>query len=180
MSSAGTHRTAGLLEARGLGIESRIGGEPRTIVTGLDLSLAAGETVGIVGESGSGKSMTTRALVGLLPSGLSASGEVWLEDRNLLDLSQRELGRIRGSEIALLLQDPFTMLNPVTRCGDQIADGLAEGRGWRRGRRARREEAARHLAEVGMADAVDRYPFELSGGMRQRVAIAAALAGDPR
>ncbi len=176
----GAHGTSLLLEAADLAIESRIAGQRRTIVTGLDLSLHAAETVGIVGESGSGKSMTARALVGLLPSGLSARGEVLLEGCNLLDMSQRELGQIRGSEIALVLQDPFTMLNPVTRCGDQVTDVLKDERGKRLGRRARREEAVRRLAEVGIPEAADRYPFELSGGMRQRVAIAAALAGDPR
>ncbi len=176
----GAGETGRLLEAVDLSIESRIGGHRRTIVTGLNLSLDAAETVGIVGESGSGKSMTARALVGLLPSGLSARGEVRLEGRSLLEMSQRQLGQIRGSEIALVLQDPFTMLNPVTRCGSQVTDVLKDARGKRLGRRARREEAERRLAEVGIPEAVDRYPFELSGGMRQRVAIAAALAGDPR
>ncbi len=169
-----------LLEAVDLSIESRIGGDRRSIVTGVDLSLGAAETVGVVGESGSGKSMTARALVGLLPGGLSARGQVLLEGRNLLDMSQRQLGQIRGTEIALVLQDPFTMLNPVTRCGRQVTDVLRDANGRRLGRRARREEAERRLAEVGVPEAVDRYPFELSGGMRQRVAIAAALAGDPR
>ena len=176
----GADGNGSLLEAVGLAIHSRIGGDQRTIVRSLDLSLDEAETVGIVGESGSGKSMTARALVGLLPSGLSARGEVRLDGNNILDLSQRELGRIRGSEVALVLQDPFTMLNPVTRCGDQVADGLVDAAGRRLGRRARREEASRRLAEVGIPETVDRYPFELSGGMRQRVAIAAALAGDPR
>jgi len=176
----GVDANGSLLTAVGLAIHSRIGGDQRTIVTNLDLSLNEAETVGIVGESGSGKSMTARALVGLLPTGLSARGEVRLDGSNLLEMSQRELSRIRGSEIALVLQDPFTMLNPVTRCGDQVADGLVDARGRRLGRRTRREEAARRLAEVGIPETVDRYPFELSGGMRQRVAIAAALAGDPR
>ncbi|MBA3800034.1 MAG: ABC transporter ATP-binding protein [Geodermatophilaceae bacterium] len=168
-----------LLEAAGLRIESRINGVARTIVSDVDLHLSAGETIGIVGESGSGKSMTARALIGLLPGGLSALGSVRLDGRELLTLSQRELSGIRGREIVLMLQDPFTMLNPVTRCGVQVTETLRVD-GVRLGRRARRAEAIRRLGEVGIPDAVDRYPFELSGGMRQRVAIAAALASDPR
>lgn len=168
-----------LLEANGLRIESRINGRQRTIVTNLDLTLAAGETVGIVGESGSGKSMTARALLGLLPGGLTAQGEVLLDGRDVLRLSKRELAAVRGREIALVMQDPFTMLNPVVRCGRQVTDVLRDG-SERMSRRARRQEATRRLTEVGIPEAVDRFPFELSGGMRQRVAIAAALAGDPR
>ncbi|MDQ3734068.1 MAG: ABC transporter ATP-binding protein [Actinomycetota bacterium] len=168
-----------LLEAVGLRIESRISGRQRTIVTNLDLRLAAGETVGIVGESGSGKSMTARALIGLLPGGLTAQGEVLLDGRDVLQLSKRELARVRGREIALVMQDPFTMLNPVVRCGQQVMDVWKDGAA-RLSRHARRDEAIRRLSEVGIPDVVDRYPFELSGGMRQRVAIAAALAGDPR
>ncbi len=168
-----------LLEAVGLRIESLINGQNRTIVTNLDLTLAAGETIGIVGESGSGKSMTARALMGLLPGGLSAQGAVRLDGRDLLQLSKREFAGIRGHEIALVMQDPFTMLNPVVRCGLQVTDVLKDG-DRRLSRRARHAEAIRRLTEVGIPEAVDRYPFELSGGMRQRVAIAAALAGDPR
>jgi len=168
-----------LLEAVGLRIESLINGQKRTIVTNLDLMLAAGETIGIVGESGSGKSMTARALMGLLPGGLTAQGAVRLDGRDLLQLSKREFAGIRGHEIALVMQDPFTMLNPVVRCGLQVTDVLKDGER-RLSRRARHAEAIRRLTEVGIPEAVDRYPFELSGGMRQRVAIAAALAGDPR
>jgi peptide/nickel transport system ATP-binding protein len=166
-----------LLATRGLTVRTRAG---RTIVRGVDLHVDAGETVGIVGESGSGKSMTAKALIGLLPSGLTASGEVLVGGRDLLQLRERELRRVRGGEIALVMQDPFTMLNPLLRCGVQVTDGLAHGR--RRMRRAgRRAEAVRRLAEVGIRDpaVADRFPFELSGGMRQRVGIAAALARDP-
>lgn len=178
-SSVVAGSAAPLLEAVGLRIESRINDRQRTIVTNLDLTLAAGETIGIVGESGSGKSMTARALIGLLPAGLTAQGQVLLEGRDVLQLSNRDLARIRGREIALLMQDPFTMLNPVIRCGLQVTDVLKD-RDARMSRRARRAEAIRRLTEVGIPEAVDRFPFELSGGMRQRVAIAAALASDPR
>jgi peptide/nickel transport system ATP-binding protein len=153
----------------------------RTIVREAALDLAAGEAIGIVGESGSGKSMTAKALVGLLPAGVRASGEVLLGQQSVLESRERNLRSIRGREIGLVMQDPFTMLNPLLRCGRQITDGMV-GHGGRRLRKAEhREEAVRRLAEVGIADpsVVDRYPFELSGGMRQRVGIAAALARDP-
>lgn len=175
--------TSPLLDVRALRITSRIGGRRRTIVSGVDLSLSPGETIGIVGESGSGKSMTARAILGLLPSGLEAQGTVDYEGRNLLEMPERHLRRIRGSDIALILQDPYTMLNPLLRCGKHIEETLrARGNGGRMRRRSHRAEALRRLAEVGITDpdVADVYPFQLSGGMRQRVGIAAALARDPR
>jgi peptide/nickel transport system ATP-binding protein len=170
-----------LLAARGLRIESRIGGRRNTIADGIDLAVARGETVGIVGESGSGKSMTARALVGLLPPGIAAEGEVLYQNRNVLDLSDRAMARLRGSEIGLVFQDPFTMLSPLRKCGRHIDEMLTVD-GARLSRRARRAEAVRRLIEVGITDAgvAERYPFQLSGGMRQRVGIAAALARDPK
>jgi oligopeptide/dipeptide ABC transporter ATP-binding protein len=161
-----------LLAVDGLRIQARLGRSPRTIVSSLDLEVAPGETVGIVGESGSGKSMTARALIGLLPSGVRAEGTVTVGGRNLLALKERSLRRVRGREVALLLQDPFTMLNPLLRVGPQIVETARDGS---------RAEAVRRLAEVGIHDprVADRYPFQLSGGMQQRVALAAALASDP-
>ena len=169
-----------VLELRGLRIERTRHDRRDTIVTALDLELGPGETIGIVGESGSGKSMTARAIMGLLPKGLGASGQVRYRGQNLLELTEREFQAKRGGEIGLILQDPFTMLNPVMTCGKIIAESLLKES--RLSRDARREEVARRLAEVGIRDAsvADRYPFQLSGGMRQRVGIAAALARDPR
>jgi len=151
-----------------------------TIVSAVDLALGPGETIGIVGESGSGKSMTARAIMGLLPATMRATGQVRYRDRNLLGLTEREWQATRGGEIGLILQDPFTMLNPVLTCGKIIGESLLKTP--RRSRDARREEVLRRLAEVGIRDpsVADRYPFQLSGGMRQRVGIAAALARDPR
>jgi peptide/nickel transport system ATP-binding protein len=171
-----------LLTVSNLRIHSRIGGKSRTIVSGIDLALARGETIGIVGESGSGKSMTARALIGLLPAGVFAEGHVEYEGRDLLELPERALRKLRGSELGLVFQDPFTMLNPILRCGRHIDEQLRDERGRRLGRAERRNEAVRRLAEVGIRDAgvAERYPFELSGGMRQRVGIAAALARDPK
>ncbi|WP_017933323.1 dipeptide ABC transporter ATP-binding protein [Nocardioides sp. Iso805N] len=146
------------------------------LVEPVDLALDPGETVAIVGESGSGKSMTAKALTGLLPSGVRAAGTMLLGGREL-DLAAGETGwrGIRGGGIALLLQDPFTSLSPVHRCGDQIGWGLTGSR------RTRSARVATLLAEVGLPERVaGQYPFELSGGMRQRVALAAALAADPQ
>ena len=169
-----------VLEVEGLRIERIRQGRQATIVRAADLALGSGETIGIVGESGSGKSMTARAIMGLLPKGLVASGQVRYRGLNLLELPERELQAQRGGEIGLILQDPFTMLNPVMTCGKIIGESLLRERRLSRG--ARREEVVRRLAEVGIRDAsvADRYPFQLSGGMRQRVGIAAALARDPR
>lgn len=169
-----------LLEVRRLRIERAHPEGAETIVSAVDLSLSAGETVGIVGESGSGKSMTARAVTGLLPTGLRAAGEVLYGGRNLLELKEREWRSIRGREIGLVMQDPFTILNPVMRCGRIVSESLPAER--RLTRAERRAEVERRLAEVGIHDpaVADRYPFQLSGGMRQRIAIAAALARDPR
>jgi peptide/nickel transport system ATP-binding protein len=165
--------TAPLLEVEALAIRARMGGRRRTIVRRVDFEVGPGETVGIVGESGSGKTMTGRALVGLLPGGVEASGRVAVGGRNLVGLGERALRRVRGREIALLLQDPFTMLNPVLTVGRQIVETVPGGGG--------RDEAVRRLAEVGIHDpgVADRHPFQLSGGMQQRAALAAALASDP-
>ncbi|WP_283133951.1 ABC transporter ATP-binding protein [Rhizohabitans arisaemae] len=148
-----------------------------TLVREVTLRIGAGETVALVGESGSGKSLTARAAAGLLPDGLTARGSVVFDGRQLIGRPERELRTLRGRRIGLLLQDPFTMLNPMLTAGTHIAETLPRALG----RAARRAEVTRRLAEVGITDpsVADRYPFQLSGGMCQRVAMAAALAGDP-
>jgi peptide/nickel transport system ATP-binding protein len=167
-----------LLELQDLWIDGEIGGEHRRFVTGVDLSVGPGEVVAIVGESGSGKSLTGRSLVGLLPRGLRASGAVLFEGHDVLGLSESELRAVRGSGIALVLQDPFTTLNPLMKCRTQMAP-THQGR---RSAAQQRADAVERLKEVGIHDphVADRYPWQLSGGMRQRVALAAALANDPK
>ncbi|ACZ32167.1 ABC transporter related protein [Xylanimonas cellulosilytica DSM 15894] len=165
-----------LLEARGITVT----GPEGVIVRGVDLAVAPGRTVAVVGESGSGKSLTAKALTGLLPRGLRADGAASLDGRPLdLHAAERTWRRVRAGGVVLLLQDPFTSLSPVHRCGGQVAEALPDA--VRRDRRARRAAVAAALDEVGLPTRVARaYPFELSGGQRQRVAIAAALAARPR
>jgi peptide/nickel transport system ATP-binding protein len=153
----------------------------RSLVSGVSLQVDRGETVAIVGESGSGKTLTARAIIRLLPTGVEATAQrMTLGGENVLGLSERAAARLRGNRITMIFQDPFTMLNPVMRCGTHLEEVLRNRLNPVRGGEAR-TEAVRRLAEVGINDpgAIDRYPFQLSGGMRQRVGLAAALAGDP-
>ncbi|MCV3210726.1 ABC transporter ATP-binding protein [Mesorhizobium sp. YC-39] len=150
------------------------------ITAPLNIAVERGETIAIVGESGSGKTLTARAIAGILPPGINATGAVTLDGIPLLRLAERELRKIRGFRVSMLMQDPFTMLNPLMRCGDHINEML-RGRPEFASRAARAAEVKRRLAEVGIVDedVARRMPFQLSGGMCQRVALAAALARDP-
>lgn len=144
----------------------------RLLVNSICLRVDRGESLALVGESGSGKSLTARAIAGLLPSGLQSTGSIRIAGR------AREGNRDRGPRVGLLMQDPFTMLNPTLTAGGHIAETL---RAVGRSRRDIPDEVRRRLGEVGITDptVARRYPFELSGGMSQRVALAAALATDP-
>lgn len=174
------HRARPLLDVDDLQVFSKVKGARKTIVSGISFSVGRGEIVGIVGESGSGKSISMKAVMGLLPRGIEHRGRVVFDGLDLSNASDREWRDVRGKRIARLPQDPFTMLNPYMRCGTQIlGDGplalsTAE-------RRQRQSEIRKRMAEVGIADeaVAGRYPFQLSGGLRQRVGIAAALAQDP-
>ena len=169
---------------RGLRLEVVAGSTRKTLVAGVDLRLDEGETIAIVGESGSGKSLSARAIVGLLPTGVvAAGGEIVFDGRDMLAAGPREVARLRGTSISMIFQDPFTMLNPLLRCSKHIEEVLRVREDAPiRDRKAARRDAMGRLAEVGITDptAADRYPFQLSGGMRQRVGLAAALAADPR
>ncbi|MGP7959394.1 ATP-binding cassette domain-containing protein [Sanguibacter sp. A247] len=167
-----------------LRITARSGAHDREIVHGVSLTVPRGRTLGIVGESGSGKTMLVRSLTGLLPAGVTATGTYELDGTRLaLNGSPRAWSRVRGRRIVLVLQDPFTSLDPMRRCGAQILAGRRTEHSRRWSRTARADHAAeitRRLAEVGLpAHVGQQYPHELSGGMRQRVALAAALAADP-
>jgi oligopeptide/dipeptide ABC transporter ATP-binding protein len=151
------------------------------VVEGVNLDLAAGETLALVGESGSGKSVTALALLGLLPPrGVSVRGSVQFDEVDLLTVSQQQLRAIRGRRIAMVFQDPMTALNPMLTVGRQLTEGMRVHLGL--GRRAARDRAVELLADVGVPDPARRlraHPHELSGGLRQRVMIAMALACEP-
>jgi len=152
----------------------------RRVVDGIGFSVASGARFGIIGESGSGKSLTTLAILGLLPEGATATGSIRLDGDELLGCSDRELARTRGARIGTVFQDPLTALNPLRTIGRQLVEPL-ELHG--RLRRTQRRDAAVRLAElVHLPDPeriVDRYPHQLSGGQRQRVAVGIAVACRP-
>src|SRR5438270_10910346 len=151
-------------------------------VDGVSFYLDRGELLGLVGESGCGKSMTALSVMRLVPApGKIAAGEILFEGRNLLKLSNREMRDVRGNDIAMIFQDPMTSLNPVFTVGEQIAEALRLHR--RLSRRDARAGAIAAMREVSIPDPelrVNDYPHQLSGGMRQRVMIAMALACDPK
>jgi oligopeptide/dipeptide ABC transporter ATP-binding protein len=160
-----------------VGLRTRSGVTP--LVRGVSLEVRPGERVGLVGESGSGKSLTLLAAMGLLASPVEVTGgSVKLAGTELVGAPDRVLRRFRGGQIAMIYQDPMTSLDPVQRVGAQIAEGL---RAHGASRRDAFERTLAVLAEVQLPGRLARaYPHELSGGMRQRVMIAAALAGNPR
>ena len=164
------------VQVSGLGVSGPSG----TIVSNVSFVIEPGRTLAIVGESGSGKSLTAKAISGLLPAGLTAVGELTLDGHEVWLPGDEKMWRgLRGGTVSLLLQDPFTSLSPVHRCGDQLAWTLRTA-AERAGERFGRSAVAAALDEVNLPARVARqYPHELSGGMRQRVAIAAALAARP-
>ena len=152
-------------------------------VDGLDLQLHEGETLAIVGESGCGKSVTSLSILGLVttPPGKIEAGEILFDGEDLLKKSEKQMRKIRGNKISMIFQEPLTSLNPVFTVGKQIMEALILHRSL--DKKAAREEAIRLLKLVGLPNpekAVDDYPHQLSGGMRQRVMIAMALSCQPK
>ncbi len=161
-----------LLEARSICVRERISG--RLLVNNVSLAIEAGSCLGIVGESGSGKSLLCRALLGLLPKGLAASGTVLFEGRDVLSLSERERRALRGAGISFVAQQAMTAYDPLLTLGRQIT-ALFRDR-LRLGRNEAHDLACTTLARVGLeAQVLDRYPHELSGGQMQRCMIATSL-----
>ena len=152
------------------------------LLRNVSLEVAAGEVRGLVGESGAGKSMIGKAILGTLPQAVVVvSGEIWLDGVDLQTLSPQDRRKKIGALAALIPQDPLTALNPSRRVGGQITDRLVDILGWSR---ARAEGRARELLAEVQIDGAERvlrsYPHELSGGMRQRILIAAAFAAEPK
>jgi oligopeptide/dipeptide ABC transporter ATP-binding protein len=171
------------LDISDLHTEFRTGAGVVRAVDGVSYTVDAGETVAVVGESGSGKSVTALSVLRLIPDppGRITSGSVTFAGRDLLTLSEPEMRAIRGSEIGMVFQEPMTSLNPVLTVGRQITETLEQHRGLNRAEAVKRAEAL--LLQVGIAEPARRlkqYPHQLSGGMRQRVMIAIALACDPK
>jgi peptide/nickel transport system ATP-binding protein len=171
-----------LLAVRHLKVEFPTRRGALTAVDDVSFDIAPGEILGMVGESGAGKSMTGAAVIGLLePPGRIAAGEILLEGRRIDDLPPAELRKIRGRKIGAIFQDPLTSLNPLYKIGDQLTETILTHLKMSAG--AARARAAQLLEEVGIpsaAERLDHYPHQFSGGMRQRVVIALALAAEPR
>ena len=171
-----------LLEVKNLQTHFATRGGLVRAVDGVSFHLDEGELLGLVGESGCGKSMTALSVMRLVgPPGKIVGGEIWFGGENLLTVSDERMREIRGDDIAMIFQDPMTSLNPVYTVGEQIAEALRQHRNLNR--KQAREAAVEAMREVSIPDPArraDDYPHQLSGGMRQRVMIAMALACDPK
>ncbi|HEX5199730.1 MAG TPA: ABC transporter ATP-binding protein, partial [Actinoplanes sp.] len=171
-----------LLDVRDLSVVFQHGAQPFTAVDGVSFAVEPGQTVGLVGESGCGKSVTSLAIMGLLPRrGNKVTGEVRFSGTDLLALRPQEMRDRRGRDIGMIFQDPLSSLNPVIPLGLQVAEVLERHQG--RSRQVALREAGRLLDAVGIPDPGRRlkeFPHQLSGGMRQRALIAIALACKPR
>ena len=171
-----------LLEIKDLCVEFKTMAGTVHAVDHLSYTLHRGEKLGIVGESGSGKSVSSLAMMQLIPNppGKVTGGQILYNGKDLVKLSEREMQKIRGNEISMIFQEPMTSLNPIIRCGKQIAESLRLHRGMKK--KEAMEEAIKMMQAVGIANPQARayeYPHQMSGGMRQRVMIASALACQP-
>ncbi|MFG6115579.1 ABC transporter ATP-binding protein [Halobacillus sp. MO56] len=172
-----------LLQVNNLSVSfDTYGGEVQA-VRGVNFDVHKGETLAIVGESGSGKSVTTKALMRLIPQppGRIKEGEILFEGKDLAKLSEKQMEKIRGKDISMIFQDPMTSLNPTMKIGNQIMEGLIKHQKMSRSQAKKR--AVELMELVGLPDAanrVDQYPHQFSGGQRQRVVVAIALACNPK
>ena len=171
-----------VLEVRDLRVEFVTRHGPVTALDGVSFQIAAGEILGVVGESGAGKSLTGAAIIGLIePPGRVAGGEIWLDGERIDSLPPAAMRAIRGRRIGAVFQDPLTSLNPLFTVGQQIIETVQVHLGLDAA--AARQRAIQLLQDTGIPAAeqrVDHYPHQFSGGMRQRVVIALALAAEPR
>jgi peptide/nickel transport system ATP-binding protein len=181
--SSGAATTEPLLSVRDLRVTFQRKGEPATVaVDGVSFDVAPGQVVGLVGESGCGKSVTSMAIMRLLPDrGVRVSGSVLMDGTDLLTLSEPQMRERRGRDLSMVFQDPLSSLNPVIPVGLQVTEVLRRHRGM--SKEVARKAAVELLDRVGIPDPrrrLDSYPHQLSGGMRQRALIAIALACSPR
>lgn len=169
-----------LLEINHLNIEFHDHDLPETVVEDVTIYINEGEILGIVGESGSGKTMTALAVAGLLNrKDMEKSGEILFQGENLLTCERGKMRQIQGNDISMIFQEPMTSLNPVLKIGTQIEESLKLHTDLDKD--ARKEKALKMMDEVELdKDVYDKYPHELSGGMRQRVMIAAAMICEPK
>lgn len=172
-----------LLQVEDLSVEFRTAEGVVHAVNHLSYSLREGEALGIVGESGSGKSVSSLASMRLIPNppGKIVNGRILYEGRDLVDCTEKEMEKIRGNDISMIFQEPMTSLNPILTCGSQIAEVLKLHKGMKK--KEAWSGAIAMMKAVGIANPelrAKQYPHQMSGGMRQRVMIAMALAGRPR
>ncbi|MER5559485.1 ABC transporter ATP-binding protein [Streptomyces sp. NPDC001571] len=171
-----------LLEVRDLQVEFKTRDGVAKAVNGVNYSVDAGETLAVLGESGSGKSVTAQAVMGILdmPPGRIAGGEILFQGRDLLKLKEDERRKVRGSEMAMIFQDALSSLNPVLSVGDQLSEMFTVHRGMsRKDGRAKAVELMDRVRIPAAKERVGQYPHQFSGGMRQRIMIAMALALEP-
>ncbi len=173
---------APVLRVEGLRTEFRVRGEWHAAIQDVSFDLARGETLAIVGESGCGKSITALSVMGLVPQGAGriAAGRILLEGRDLVPLSEPDMEKVRGNRVSMIFQEPMTSLNPVLTVGFQVAESLHHHRGMGRGEARRAALALFEQVKIpSAARRFDDFPHQFSGGMRQRVMIAMALACNP-
>ncbi|MFE5186938.1 ABC transporter ATP-binding protein [Streptomyces sp. NPDC056628] len=171
-----------LLDVRDLKVEFRTRDGIARAVNGVSFGVDAGETLAVLGESGSGKSVTAQAVMGILdsPPGRITGGEVLFRGRDLLKLGEEERRRVRGAEMAMIFQDALSSLNPVLTVGDQLGEMFVVHRGMsRKDARAKAVELMDRVRIPGARERVKQYPHQFSGGMRQRIMIAMAIALEP-
>ncbi|MFF7641132.1 oligopeptide/dipeptide ABC transporter ATP-binding protein [Streptomyces canus] len=171
-----------LLEVRDLHVEFRTRDGVAKAVNGVDYGVDAGETLAVLGESGSGKSVTAQAIMGILdvPPGRITGGEILFQGRDLLKLKEDERRRVRGAEMAMIFQDALSSLNPVLSVGDQLGEMFVVHRGMsKKDARAKAVELMDRVRIPAAKERVKAYPHQFSGGMRQRIMIAMALALEP-
>lgn len=170
-----------LLEVDGLSVSVTIGGTEYPALQDVSFTVGRGQAHGLVGESGSGKSLALRSLIGLLPANARVSGgQALFNGVDLFANNGQNIRKVRGTGISMVFQEPAVALNPIARVGTQISDGIAQQK--KMGKKEAREYAIHMMGLVGIPNPearVDAYPFELSGGMRQRVMIAASVACQP-